>query len=65
VIKCSIPKGEQYKIPVWQDVKILMSLDWVSSKYNSSEQHPKSIFQNAMYTIQLNPLNRVLKPELT
>lgn len=65
VIKCSIPKSEQYKIPVWQDVKILMSLDWVSSKYNSSEQHPKSIFQNAMYTIQLNPLNRVLKPELT
>lgn len=56
VITVTIPKEEQYVIPVWKDVNILMSMDWTSSKFDLSSQE-KSVFQNALYKIRYNPQN--------
>lgn len=62
VIYVVIPAAEQYKIPVWKDVQIMMSFDWTSSKFELDES--KKVFQNAVYTLRFNPLNRYLKPVL-
>jgi len=62
VILVTIPKSEQYKIPVWQDVKIMMSLDWTSSTYDLQEEHKSTMFQNLVYTVRYNPLDRRVNP---
>jgi hypothetical protein len=56
---------EQNKIPVWTDVKILMSIDWTSSKFDSAIQTDHTLFQNAMYTIKFVPSNSYLITSVT
>lgn len=59
-----IPQSEQYKIPVWADIKILMTIDWTSTKFGSSYQTTKKVFQNAMYTIKFAPVDSYLIPKV-
>jgi hypothetical protein len=61
-VVCTIPKSEQHKIPIWQDVKILMSIKWTSSKYEIEEN--SHIFQHAMHTIYFNPTARQLQASI-
>jgi hypothetical protein len=52
-IVVTIPADEQYKLPVWTDIKMIMNIEWTSLDY--SEYKQPGTFQNVMYTIQLSP----------
>lgn len=48
---------------MWTNIKIIMTIDWMSSKFTASNHH-SYVFQNAMYTIQFNPLDNYLIPKV-
>ena len=64
VLYVIIPQSEQYKIPVWADIKILMTIDWTSTKFGASYKTSKKVFQNAMYTIKFAPVDSYLIPNV-
>ena len=49
----TIPAAEQYKLPIWTDIKIIMKIAWVSSKFEMEAED--LVFQNAMITLKLEP----------
>ena len=55
ILFIKIAQSEQYKIPVWTDVKILMSIYWTSSLANDGDYQFNTIFQPALYTIKYEP----------
>jgi hypothetical protein len=65
LVKVTIPMAEQIKIPVWTDIKILMSIDWTSSKFGSSFESKQTVFQHAMYTIKFAPVDSYMITKLT
>lgn len=40
-------------LPVWTDIKVLMSIKWTSEEFRDYE--PEGIFQNVLYTFKLDP----------
>lgn len=53
-----MPIAEQHKIPVWSDVKILMTIEWTSSEFDLKVSG--NVFQNALYTIKFAPVSTYL-----
>lgn len=50
----TIPASEQYKLPVWTNIKVIMKMSWISSKFEA-EEYEDRVFQNAMVTLKLEP----------
>lgn len=54
-IDVTIPKSEQYKLPIKQEIKIIMTARWTSSDYAKDVAVESLVFQNVIYTIQYEP----------
>ncbi len=39
----TIPASEQVKIPVWTDIKILMTIQWSSSQFTQDASQDESL----------------------
>lgn len=39
----TIPASEQVKIPVWTDIKILMTIQWSSSQFTQDDSQDESL----------------------
>lgn len=61
-IQITIPADEQYKLPIWTDIKLIMYIEWTSKNY--SEYRQPGTFQNVMYTMQLSPKTAQLSTAL-
>ena len=59
-----LPMGEQEKMPVFQDITIMMTIHWTSSQYADIELTKDITFQNLLYTIKFEPSSNVLFPDL-
>jgi len=47
----TLPKTEQYKIPLRTDVKFIFSIPWMNSEHNEILPTTNLVFQNALVTI--------------
>lgn len=57
-ILITLPTTEQYKVPVWSDVKMLMKIQWTSSELDLPINH--DTFQHYLYTIKYAPATTYL-----
>lgn len=64
-INVTIPKDEQNKIPVFEDVGIIMTIKWTNSEFQSEVNTDHLVFQNALYTMRFAPLDNELVVDLT
>jgi hypothetical protein len=64
IVNVTIPASEQVKIPVWTDIKVLMTIDWSSSQFTRDSEE-SLVFQNLLYTILFNPRDNFLIPKVT
>ena len=64
-IDVTMPASEQERLPVFQDIMIMMSVHWTSSAQAVSASHTEGIvFQNLLYTIKFEPTANVLNADL-
>ena len=64
-VNVTIPADEQKKLPVFQEISILMTARWTSSKYPGMKNLTRdSTFQNLLYTIKFEPLANYLVVDL-
>ena len=64
VIEVTIPIEEQHRLPVWTNIKVLMTIDWTSSEFQEYLTAQKTIFQSALYTIRFDPVDAFLVVDL-
>ena len=64
VIEVTIPIEEQHRLPVWTNIKVLMTIDWTSSEFEEYLTAQKTIFQSALYTIRFDPVDAFLVVDL-
>lgn len=64
MIDIVIPAVEQEKLPVFQDIMIMMTVNWTNSGYAQIELDEKIIFQNLLYTLKFEPVANVLFADL-
>ena len=64
LIDVTLPKLEQEKMPVFQDISILLTVHWTSSEYATPELTKDIVFQNLLYTIKFEPTENVLTADL-
>ena len=43
IVNVTIPASEQVKIPVWTDIKILMTIQWSSSQFTQDASQDESL----------------------
>lgn len=43
IVNVTIPASEQFKIPVWTDIKVLMTIQWSSSIFPQDESLDESL----------------------
>lgn len=64
-IDVTMPAKEQERLPVFQDIMIMMSVHWTSSAQAVSASLTEGIvFQNLLYTIKFEPTANVLNADL-
>ena len=64
-IDVTMPAKEQERLPVFQDIMIMMSVHWTSSAQAVSADLTEGIvFQNLLYTIKFEPTANVLNADL-
>ena len=56
----TIPKAEQYKLPVWTDIKVIIKIAWKSSEPDAIPS--SALFQNVMLTLNLQPSTVTIAP---
>ena len=60
-VNVTIPADEQTKLPVFQEIMILMTVRWTNSRYPGMEDLTRqATFQNLLYTIKFEPLANFL-----
>lgn len=59
-----IPAAEQERLPVFQDIMIMMSVNWTNAGYAEIELDEKIVFQNLLYTVKFEPVANVLFADL-
>lgn len=64
-VNVTIPANEQFKFPLLEDVKILMSIKWTNTEFESQLADDEMIFQNVLYTIHFAPSDNDLVAVLT
>lgn len=64
VIDVVLSAKEQEKLPVFQDIMIMMSVRWTNAGYAEVEFDEKIVFQNLLYTIKFEPVANVLFADL-
>jgi len=58
-INVTMPKSEQEKLPVFQDIVIMMTARWTSASFKYLQMND-TVFQNLLYTIKFEPKSNVL-----
>lgn len=43
IVNVTIPASEQVKIPVWTDIKVLMTIQWSSSQFTQDDSRDESL----------------------
>jgi len=64
IINVTIPKQEQYKLPINQEIKIFMTARWTSSDSALDVDVGKLVFQNVIYTFKFEPGEKDLVAKL-
>lgn len=64
LVDVTLPMKEQEKLPVFQDIKILVTARWTSSKYSAPSLTEDIVFQNLLYTVKFEPIANVLFADL-
>lgn len=64
LVDVTLSRKEQEKLPVFQDIEILMTARWTSSKYATPVLTEDIVFQNLLYTIKFEPIANVLFADL-
>ena len=58
-INVTMSKSEQEKLPVFQDIVIMMTARWTSASFKYLQMN-NTVFQNLLYTIKFEPKSNVL-----
>ena len=64
LVDITLTKKEQEKLPVFQDIMMLLTVHWSSSSYGNSFLTEDIVFQNLLYTIKFEPIANVLFADL-
>lgn len=64
LVDITLSKKEQEKLPVFQDIMMLLTVHWSSSSYGNSFLTEDIVFQNLLYTIKFEPIANVLFADL-
>ena len=59
-----MPLSEQEKLPVFQDIMILLTVHWTSSEYASLQLTDDIVFQNLLITMKFEPIANTLFADL-
>ena len=63
-IDVTLPASEQSKLPIFQDVLILITVHFSNSQYDDISLTEQITFQNLLYTIKFEPQENSLKANL-
>ena len=64
VVDITLRAEEQEKLPVFQDIMLLLTVHWSSSSYGTAYLTQDILFQNLLYTIKFEPIANVLFADL-
>lgn len=64
LVEITLSKKEQEKLPVFQDIMMLLTVHWSSSSYGNAYLTEDIVFQNLLYTIKFEPIANILFAEL-
>lgn len=64
IINVTVPKSEQYKLPIEQEIKLFMTARWISSDSTLDVDVESLTFQNIIYTLKFEPGEKQLVAKL-
>ena len=64
LVDITLPKKEQEKLPVFQDIMIMLTARWTNSEFADQQLTNDIVFQNLLYTMKFEPIANVLFADL-
>ena len=64
LVDITMPMKEQEKLPVFQDIMMILTVHWNNSRYGTAYLTEEIVFQNLLYTIKFEPIANVLFADL-